>query len=547
MNRERCSSLMMLVLALACWGCGKGGEEEKKPAKKPAAATAASTAKAAKAEDEARVAEQWASLLGMKIKDRKGGHVSASTLGDAVRQYSSYEKCRESVEESLPPDLSADLLGHLDLPDGLCRTREALARGLPSACRRIVSYSLRKGCQVMYAIYKEKPDQCPGATLSRKGRDGYCLALASRDSGICLASRTEDQEVRCRAILGRDENICGNLTRHASRERCKADVRRWKPEIDGVQSSLPASYRPSLTLKLRMSGSKRILPYESVDSSCADFGALVPESGNSAPVQLCDYYSYSYRRRKVLGSYRPSSRAKIRLAFLPPAAPTGAVSFGDDTRLSIKISRFGEFSTATTGEIKFSKFERRRGGRIAGTFKARLRAIGDTLEVEGTFDTFVRDLVDPAKMRRKRYPYNRYPNRGKYGLGSITSRPKYGGLLGSLGGSARKDRPVEAVSKRFPALYSAASLTQVKVKGRDGLQLDSILQKSLWDKLGLKNGDVLHKVGSVQMTTRSEVKKIRGELRTAKRLRILLRRNNKQKSLQIPAKTLLHIREEFAL
>jgi len=534
---------MMLVLALACWGCHKGGEKEKKPARKSATATAASVAKAAKDEDEARVAEQWASLLGMKIKDRKGGHVSASTLGDAVRQYSSYEKCRESVEKSLPPDLSADLLGRLDLPDGLCRTREALSRGLPSSCRRIVSYSLRKGCQVMYAVYKEKPDQCPGATISLRGRDGYCLALASRDSGLCLASRTEDQEIRCRAILGRDEDTCGNLTRHSSRERCKADVRRWKPEIDSVQSSLPASYRPSLTLKLRMPGGKRILPYESVDSSCADFGALVPESGNSAPVQLCDYYSYSYRRRKSRGSYTRSSRAKIRLAFLPPAIPTGAVSFGDDTRLSIKISRFGEFSTATTGEIKFSKFERRRGGRIAGTFKARLRAIGDTLEVEGAFDTFVRDLVDPAKMRRNRYPYRG----GKYGLGSLTSRPKYGGLRGSLGGSARKDRPVEAVSKRFPALYSAASLTQVRVKGRDGLQLDSILQKSIWDKLGLQNGDVLHKVGSVQLTTRSEVKKIRGELRTAKRLRILLRRNNRQKSLRVPERTLLHIREEFAL
>ena len=171
-------------------------------------------------------AKQWAKLLGLGKRKAKSG-AFPTTLDEVVKGFEGYGKCIKRIRQRLPPDLGADLLAYHNIPDALCRTREALAKNEPRACQRVLSYGMRKGCSSMYAVYKRRPEHCPRGYPARRGRDAYCLALAMRNPALCGAAKQEEQEVRCQAILSGDADRCSNLRQHRQTVKCRAEVDRW--------------------------------------------------------------------------------------------------------------------------------------------------------------------------------------------------------------------------------------------------------------------------------------------------------------------------------
>ena len=488
-----------------------------------------------------------AGLLGGGGKGRPAEAAAGGTLREVVEGYQSYEKCSNSVQGSLPPDLGKDLLGHINIPDGLCRAREAMKRDDPSACKRVTSYALRKGCLTMYAMYRKKPNECYMGYPKRRGRDGYCLALATRNTSLCRSARTQDQEVTCKAILGRDGDLCGDLTKHSKRQECKAEVRRWHSEMGTAESSLTGRFEPKMELLLKLTGATRPLEFEKVVSDCADAGAVVPSSDDGvAQVNLCEYYTGIYRLHRGPNTNYRMRRIKIMLSFKAPTKLSDQVSFGSDAKFSIRLANYQEYKKDPVGTVKFSRFERKRGGRITGSFSATVSSHGRAkLTVEGKFDTFVRDLVDPALMKgRSRYKLRpptggRPPNSGLLGiLGRGRPRPKGSLGLGRLGTRRHK---------RFAALLSAATFTRTTVGGEAGMKMTNILHNSIWIRLGLKNGDVLLAVGAETIKSKSSVVRVRGQLRKASSLLIKINRGGSKTSLTSSSATLERIRAEFAL
>lgn len=482
-------------------------------------------------------APHWAELLLGKGR----GDISSGGFG-------SYSKCIKAMERQLPPELGVVLPDHYDVPDAICRMRQALAEDNPDLCRKANTHTLRKGCAAAYAIHRRKPELCP-LSYSR-GRDAECVALASRNPVLCLGARYEDGEVACRAILEGDIEDCRRLTR--KRERCEAQVRRWKPMVKGGApqgTGFPKGFEPTLTLSLS-SPAGRSLPAKKLQLDCAGAGAVVPSHGNTEHVVVCEYYSSRHRYRR--GSYLYAHRVRLDFGFRPPANDTDVIRFGQDAHLRMRISGGGTYESTGQGEVRVKTLERRRGGRLSGTFKVTvvgtssrrgMLAEAEELEVQGSFDTFVRDLVDPSKLRRGR----RYGSRRGTGtLGSLRSGKGAAGLLGTLRGLRGGSNPAER-TRRFAALLTAARVTRVSVGQHHGLQLTSIVKDSLWERLGLLEGDVVFQVGTVKLARRADVTRIRGELRGKDRVVIRLRRGKRNTTLTLTRPAIRDIRAEFTL
>jgi hypothetical protein len=505
------------------------------------------------AEEKAKGQKMWAELLGVKTKAGSkggkglGGMLSppATSLRAAFEGFKSYETCLASLERQLPADLGIDLLSYHNIPDALCRTREAISRKNVNTCNQVQSYTMKKGCQIMYATYHRSPDDCKMGHRGRQGRDGYCLALATRNPSLCEAARNKGEAARCKAILEQSPAVCERVTQRGKRLSCKAEVKRWKGEIQAGQATLPTGFAPKLELDLKMEPGGRALPYryQRVEPNCVYVGAVAPTVGDAEHVNVCDYYTYGFYRRgsHSSGVYR---HAKIDFSFKPPSSPTEVLKFGTDAKFAIKISGFGEFGANPVGELKFSAFERKRGGRVAATFKVTVTGAGDRLTVTGKLDSFVRDLVTPAQMQKGTRRGTRYPSR--YGSGKYGSR-RLGGLLGSkrVGSGRLGTRHTPRPTKRFAALLTAASITKVTIGGKAGFQVASILPNSVWDRLGVRNGDVLHVVGRTKLNTKSDVVRVRTELRDAKALTIRLQRNKRNKTLRVNKVTLDGLRRDF--
>ncbi|MCC6748959.1 MAG: hypothetical protein IT371_14970 [Deltaproteobacteria bacterium] len=496
----------------------------------------------------------WAELLGLK---RAAG--ASATLEDVVKGYPGYEKCLERLQAALPPDLGADMLAFYNVPDALCRTREAMAQGTTLPCARILSYSMKRGCEQMAAIYARKPDACPMGYPGRQGREGYCLALSQRDPALCRGSKNEREEVRCRAVLMKSDEPCSALGRPEEREECKGEVRRWASAMGEVKKLAVESQPATLELTLTAESSSRPVPFPSVKLDCASFGAVGPDSGDTALFALCDYHPYGYRRMAGYGYYAPEQRTKVRFEFKAPPTDSATVRFGTDALFSIQIREFGEFGVAPTGEIKFSTFERRRGGRLAGTFKVTVASGTERISVDGKFDSFIRDLVSPSQLQGPSYGGGYGAGRG-YGLGALGVGAGSGtaGILGGLrgqgglGGLGTGPRPVGGLGgagptgKQYAAVLTSATLTPLRPGPANlGYRMTGLRPGGIWERLGVKEGDEVLHVGSVVLRTMGDVVRVRGDLQGARQLAIKLRRGGRIKRVVVPKRELERIQQDF--
>jgi hypothetical protein len=538
----RRKTALLLAAALAVAGCDK--KKETKAADPSSAAG-----------DAGSTIPHWSELLGLTGSKKR------------LKAFSNLDKCLEEMERTLPPELGVVLPNYYNVPDAICRMRQALAEDNVSLCHKTQTYSLRKGCETAFAIHKKRPEMCPLGYPRRRGRDARCLALALRDPTLCLGARYEDEEASCLAILKGDPGPCDDLRTTSRRKRCLAELQRWKGLVTG--SRLTAAFKgsaPTMEISIKTNTGANLLPVQTVDVSCAGAGAVVPSFGRGEHVNLCEHYNYRYRyRHNQPGRGRYGHRVRMDFSFRPPATVNEAIAFGPDARLQMRITSAGTYESISGGELRLTRFERKRGGRLSGTFKAtligttgRLTAEAEQITVEGKFDTFVRDLVQPSQMRSGRRYGLGYGYGSRYGSGYGSG---YGsrGILGSLGRrpSGKPGKPPDLTNpfaprpaeqtRRFAALLTAATINEVKVGRRRGLQLSGIVRDSLWEHLGLQDGDTVYAVESVRLERRRDVVRIRAELRTRDRVTVKLRRGKKDKSLVLTRPAIRRIRAEFTL
>jgi len=551
---HRRTLLFVLAFGLSFYGCDKDDAVEKK---EQSAKTSVKPGSGS--------GRGWADLLGLKKKRPAGQQVAGRSLKEVVKAFKSFRSCLDSLQGSLPPDLGLDILTYYNIPDALCRTREAMARGDVTACKRAVSYSMRKGCQVMYAIYAAKPADCPLGYPRRRGRDGYCLAMAARDASLCRASKKQQEEARCKAILNDNPDACDSLTRPADRDSCHRESKRWSGFTKAGSSALANGYIPGLELTITMENGSTP-PVSSVNATCAGFGAVSPSTGFDKKVNFCEYYKYGYRYGRT--NYRSAaSKTQVNFAFRPPQSDTGKIAFGADADFGVKIRGFGEFKANPVGQITFKKFERRRGGRIAGTFKVTVNRGMERMKVEGKFDTFVRDVVEPSQMRA---PYTsrsgygrgvlgglRGTKPGKWGrIGGLSGRlggrlggrvGGVGGRVGGLGGGAGRYGGAQPATRRYAAVLSSATVRAEKARGRTiGYKVTLMRPGSIWNRLRVQNDDVVTDLGKLKLRTIGDVVKIRMELRDAtKRLIIRLRRRGAAKTIVLSKRDIEAIQRDY--
>lgn len=481
--------------------------------------------------------------------------VFAQSLSEVVEKFSSYDDCVAKVEKRLPPDLGSELFRFANIADGICRFRQAVKQKNIEICNRVVSYTLKKGCKTMFALYNKQPDSCPTGYPVHKGRDAYCLALALRDPSLCRAAKSEKEEIRCKAILKNDPDFCASISYHKTRSECQSEVKRWKDFIvEKKNYALDHSYRPYLSLRLKMLTQGRGLPFLSLEALDADYGASVPSHGESAKMILSEYHRYGYRSLSGLDYRSPARQTKIDFSFIPPKKDGDKILFGRDASLKIKITGFGEFASASEGSIRVTRFERKRGGRIIGTFNVILSGAGDRIKVNGKFDTFVRDLVDPNKLyRRKKGGYYGSGYKGSRGYGAYGGQYKLGSKrgkgsvsgLGGLGLKGLRSGYGGQIGKRYATFLTSASLTHLRFRGKLGVQLTSIRMGSIWRSLGLKDGDIVLRVGNIQLKTQGDVIQLRQEIRDATSLKISYIRDRKMRQRKLSKADLNKIHREF--
>jgi hypothetical protein len=352
----------------------------------------------------------------------KEPEVKRLTFEQVTKQYKDYETCVKKMSRRLPPELGSELVARKNLPDAICRTREAIATKDPKRCTLVMSYGLREGCAKVAAMQTGKPDGCPMDYKARRGRDGFCLAVAQRDASLCRQSKKQEEQVLCEAILRGKKDHCWSLTSDKKRAVCRQNFGRWA-HLKGTKETLPKDFAPFVKGTLTQSGGSE----SAVSFECGNYGVVVPESG-AGKVAFCELYTYGYRT----GSYS-YGRPKLELSFNLPAEGKGTVQITSTDLARIKLSTYRTYTESARGEVTIDRFERKRGGRISGSIKLFVnRGTTETVALKAKFDTYVRDLVAAHKMSfRKGYGYKGY-GYGGYGSGKYGGY-KYGG--GSYGGS----------------------------------------------------------------------------------------------------------------
>ncbi len=102
--------------------------------------------------------------------------------------------------------------------------------------------------------------------------------------------------------------------------------------------------------------------------------------------------------------------------------------------------------------------------------------------------------------------------------------------------------------KRYPGVLTSATLLAEKQGTRVvGYRIRNIQPASIWDRLGVRDEDLVIKVGTLKLQRTDDLVRVRSELRDATRLLIRIKRGTRPQALNLGPAQLRKIREEFEL
>ncbi len=317
---------------------------------------------------------------------RPGPAATEPELGESPRAGPADDlvaRCVRRNRESLGPELSRalDALGDDSLLGDSCRLDLAVRQRAPERCASLQLSSLRETCAFRAAVASARPLSCPPAPGLR-GRDPVCVALAARDASLCGAASLAER-ARCLALATGDGRRCETLD-PLLRPACRRDVEPLRGVTAPLPRAQPIAPDPALNVWATSTEDASV----DVSAPWLTRGVFVDEAGSlwivnpalgwPRPGALAD-------EERQVGVVLPAQRGPATVLDARLVVPGAmALSTGDGTlRATAMLTR------AST----------RRGGRVAGRVTFEGASAGRVVRVELRFDTFVRDVVDPAALR----------------------------------------------------------------------------------------------------------------------------------------------------
>jgi hypothetical protein len=452
-----------------------------------------------------------------------------------IKHFKDFDSCIKQLTKRLPAEAALMMLGkRIELT---CRAYQAAANDDASACKSLSDYRQRGECEQFYAIYAGRVKQCPMRGYPRHA-EGFCAALARRDPALCRAAAVETQPL-CKALLSGAAG-CSKLS-GLDKSRCVGATRLFRGLIKGIKPSLPKTFKPKLEMSASVISGAITLPSNAAkfSSNRVAHGILLADKAGSGDWLVInssfaphDAYRRSGRPPMNLELQVPISTLNTKIKLSGGANGSGKVNF----TVRSPSYRYVQMSSVT-GEAKITKLERKIGGRVMATFWLELTDGVDRIRVNGTLDTFVRDLVPLSRvanyMRYRTKPKtHRYSyNRGKLTLDELTwfkARIKKISDTSFIVDPAVRNKLVKDTAR----IRYAGSISRNRVGGYrsqifNGYQFYRVYRTSALWHLGLRDRDIVMKANKKPLTSPEEAYAAYGKLRKARRIVLELDRGGK--------------------
>lgn len=335
---------------------------------------------------------------------------NASETGDR-----SLDDCLARLRRETPSSAqwTIGVLGYDDFMLDTCRAQMAVNEEDAAPCREIEARLVQSACLARVAVRTRAPDLCP---RQARGADPLCMALASRQIGLCQASPLLEREA-CVELLGDARHGCrtsiapdlcnGIVARHRDALADQSEGPSGSQsdgQLEPAEGATGEIEEPSLNATFtRVIGQdppnvigERELPLNSFAR-----GARIVEESGRLLLELADPLGLS------AGSHTSRPQIAIRIP-LPTDQQTGLLPTDPQTdhhpigAWTMEIEAVGasleahhtDLGTlrATNGEVHIEGFERRLGGQVEGTFRVECPQAPGSVRIEGTFRTFLREI-----------------------------------------------------------------------------------------------------------------------------------------------------------
>jgi hypothetical protein len=458
-------------------------------------------------------------------------------LHATISQFKSFEKCVEDLTRELPAEMASQVLG-TDQVELICHSRQAAAKDDASVCQRdIKDYNQRSQCQRFFAIYVGRPLDCPQRGWPSY-REGLCQALSSRNPALCLAVPAA-QRTLCNAVL-RGTTQCNSLPA-AQRPQCLKEAAAWKGIIKPLPATLSSTFKPQLDVRATALTSTLTLSSDAQQfkSKILDTGILLADQSgtgdwlvidrNFAPQEAYDY------------SNQPPMDLELAVP-LPSIGTVGTISIGGATGGTAKVS-FRESGTyrsrnfqASSGSVTISKLSRTTAGQVAGTFTLELTDGVDKLKLDGSFETFIRELLPLSRVASysnyRTSSSNNYSWQGTLSPDDVKKAQarivKVKDNIYTVDPSIRAD-----IISDTGKLTNAASISRRYQTGGTyrGFQLYSVYQNSLLWLLGFRDHDTILKINGKAMDTKEDFYDAFAKLKKSAQIVVTLERSSNEMKL----------------
>lgn len=287
-------------------------------------------------------------------------------------------RCIARNRASLAPELSAALstLDAASLLEDACRLELAPRGRSVALCEGVRLSPLRDTCKARAAMVSGAPGACP--TLATEGaRDPVCVAIAARDRRLCAAARVSERP-RCMALAQHAPGLCESLDPLLS-ARCADDLRALEGLIDPLREGTPYTGTASLTVGLDDAAAPTPLRF-------VERGVFVEDGRTLSLVEA------------ALGWPSAALHAlELRVALRARVALRSGLEVPVEARIELPgVGLFDTRDGTLSGTLRWEHTTCALGGHLAGVATLRGTSGGATRVFTLRFDSFVRDLLQPA-------------------------------------------------------------------------------------------------------------------------------------------------------
>lgn len=304
-----------------------------------------------------------------------------------VETFTSLNACVE-LKARIDPVLgeAVDALGYDTLLRDSCRVLQAIKTNSTAPCDSILSSSLRDRCTTSTAIATGNALACP---MIGQNHDPFCLALAHRDTHLCVHASPERRKV-CRALLDGDMRTC------RQDKRCERWVLRWQGMIP------PSQTKPDLGSRIRLDATETndggTLTPISIDFSQVLLPAVVSKSATGARILLGDATSAAWPSPKATAT----PRLLLTMDVSPSCTKQGKHSLRpDQLTYEMILPRVAKLSGPAQNDVVSVTVDTiglEVGTPVRFTLETDAEESPHTFHVRLDVNTYVRDLVIQNKM-----------------------------------------------------------------------------------------------------------------------------------------------------